>query len=145
MAAIFSSRLLNGKAPVIFEDGRQSRDFIHVRDIARACVMALELDSADYDVLNFGTGRRLTVLDIAQMLAQRLNPGIEADSVGQYRAGDIRHCYADLSRIQLALGFEPQINFEQGIEDLVGWVIGQQASDRVAVALDELVARGLVR
>jgi dTDP-L-rhamnose 4-epimerase len=145
VAAIFSSRLLNGNAPVIFEDGGQSRDFIHVRDIARACAMALEHDTADYGVLNVGTGRSLSVLDIAQMLALRLNPDLAADIVDQYRAGDIRHCYADISRIQLAYGFEPQISFEQGIDDLVDWVIGQQAADHVDTALSELVARGLVR
>lgn len=145
VAAIFSSSLLNGNPPVIFEDGGQRRDFIHVRDIVRACVMALENDMADYTALNVGTGRTLTVHDIAEKLSERLGAEFPPRIAGQYRAGDIRHCYADLTRIQNAYGFEPQTTFEQGIDDLVEWVESQQAADRVDGAIAELSSRGLVR
>jgi dTDP-L-rhamnose 4-epimerase len=109
IGAIFSARILNGKPPLIFEDGRQSRDFIHVKDIARANLLALENPAANYQVFNVGAGRPLTVLDFAHLLLQRLgrsdlSPQIEH----RFRAGDVRHCYADIARIR-AIGFEPQI------------------------------------
>lgn len=145
VAAIFSSSLLNGNPPLIFEDGGQCRDFIHVHDIARACVMALEQDGADYSVLNVGTGRAISVREIAETLIQRFYPDIEPCLVGQYRAGDIRHCYADITRIRIAYGFEPQITFDRGIDDLVEWVVSQRAVDGVESAIAELARRGLVR
>lgn len=145
VAAIFSSSLLNGNPPLIFEDGGQRRDFIHVHDIARACVMALEQDGADYSVLNVGTGRAISVREIAEMLIQRFCPDTEPCVVGQFRAGDIRHCYADITKIRIAYGFEPEIAFERGIDDLVEWVVSQRAVDRIESAVAELAMRGLVR
>ena len=145
VAAIFSSSLLNGNPPRIFEDGKQSRDFIHVKDIARACLMALEDNSADYEPLNVGTGRGLSIGELAEILTNHLAPGLNADIVGKARAGDIRHCYADISRIQGAYGFAPEIPFETGMNELVEWVGSQHSADGVEYAFAELVARGLVR
>lgn len=145
VAAIFSSSLLNGNAPLIFEDGGQRRDFIHVHDIARACGMAIERDGGDYSVLNVGTGRAISVREIADILTQRFCPDIEPRLVGRYRAGDIRHCYADLTKIQDVYGFEPEVPFEHGIDDLVEWVTSQRAVDQVERAVAELATRGLVR
>ena len=145
VAAIFSSRLLNGRPPVIFEDGNQSRDFIHVSDIARANILALELEQANGEVFNVGTGRSTSVADIARALAARMGLDIEPEIVGRYRAGDIRHCYADISKARRRLGYEPRIRFEDGVEDLVSWVRDQQADDRVDVAREELARRGLTR
>lgn len=145
VAAIFSGRLLNGNAPLIFEDGRQSRDFIHVSDIVRANMLAMTRDEANFGVFNVGTGRPKTVLDVAQALAGGLGVDIAPEVVGQYRAGDIRHCYADIGRIQRALGFEPIVTFEQGMADLIDWVREQEGVDRVDEARAELEARGLAR
>jgi dTDP-L-rhamnose 4-epimerase len=145
VAAIFASRLLNGRPPVIFEDGRQSRDFIHVSDIARALMLALEVERATGQAINLGTGRPSTVLEIAQALAAGLNADVEPILNGQYRAGDIRHCVADPSRARELLGFEPATTLEQGMRDLLAWLVDQEAVDRVDDATRELAAHGLAR
>jgi dTDP-L-rhamnose 4-epimerase len=145
VAAIFASRLLNGRPPVIFEDGRQSRDFIHVSDIARALMLALEVERATGQAINLGTGRPSTVLEIAQALAAGLNADVEPILNGQYRAGDIRHCVADPSRARELLGFEPATTLEQGMRDLLAWLVDQEAVDRVEDATRELAAHGLAR
>ena len=98
VAAIFSGRLLNGRAPVAFEDGQQLRDFIHVRDVARATVAALESPAADGEAINVGVGDPLTVNDVATNLAGALGVDVEPQITGTSRAGDIRHCYADIAQ-----------------------------------------------
>jgi dTDP-L-rhamnose 4-epimerase len=145
VAAIFSSRLLNGRAPVVFEDGHQTRDFIHVTDIALANTLALESDRPNGQVLNVGTGRRTSVLEVARVLARRLGVDIEPEVVGKYRAGDIRHCYADISRARELLGFEAIVRFEDGVGELVEWVREQEAVDHIDSAYAELERRGLTR
>jgi dTDP-L-rhamnose 4-epimerase len=145
VAAIFSSRLLNGRRPVIFEDGEQSRDFVHVSDIARANLLALESERANGEVFNIGTGRPTSVAGIARALAERLGLDIEPEIVGRYRAGDIRHCSADISKARRLLGYEPRVPFEEGVGDLVSWVREQQAVDRADEAREELARRGLTR
>jgi len=145
VAAIFSARLLNGRPPVVYEDGRQTRDFIHVRDVARACRLALERDGANYEAVNIGTGRPVPVLEVARTLARALGRPIEPEVAGRYRAGDIRHCYADITRARRLLGFEPEVAFEAGMGGLAAWVAGQAAEDRWAEAAAELERRGLTR
>jgi dTDP-L-rhamnose 4-epimerase len=145
VAAIFSSRLLNGKPPLVFEDGLQSRDLIHVQDIARANLLAIETNDADGQAVNVGTGRPTSVLEVAQALANAMDVDIEPQVVGEFRSGDIRHCWADPTRARDFLGFEAEIAFEAGVADLVEWAAGQQAVDRVEHALQELTQRGLAR
>ena len=145
VAAIFSSRLLNDNPPLIFEDGLQSRDFTHVSDIVQANLLAMEREAADFQVFNVGTGRNLTVLDVAHTLAEGLGMEVEPEIVERFRAGDIRHCYADISKARDVLGFEPQIRFEDGMADLVNWVRQQESVDRVELARAELDKRGLTR
>ena len=144
MAAIFSSRLLNGRPPVVFEDGHQRRDLIHVSDIVRANLLAMERTEVGHEVFNVGTGRSITVLEVAQALCRELNPAIEPEVTGQFRAGDIRHCYADIDKARRALGFEPAMTFEAGLRDLLNWVRGQQADDAFDTARQELQRRGLL-
>ncbi len=143
VAAIFASRLLNGRPPVIFEDGRQSRDFIHVSDIVEGILLALESDRAVGSAVNLGTGTPSTVDDMARLLAEGLKMEIEPERTAQYRAGDIRHCYADASRAQELLGFRTRVSLEEGMSELVEWLAGQEAEDRVDAATRELAARGL--
>jgi dTDP-L-rhamnose 4-epimerase len=145
VAAIFSSRLLNDRPPVVFEDGAQTRDFIDVRDIVRCCALALEQDGADGRTLNVGTGRPTSVNDVARVIAQGLGKEIEPEVVNQYRAGDIRHCYADTELANELLGFRAEIPFEAGMEELLAWLEGQEAADSVDAAREALVARGLAR
>jgi dTDP-L-rhamnose 4-epimerase len=145
VAAIFSSRLLNGQPPVIYEDGQQSRDFVHVSDVVRASLLAMERDEADYQVFNVGTGRPLSILAIARMLIDNLADGqIEPQVVGKYRRGDIRHCFADITKIRDRLGYTPQVSFEEGISDLVGWVREQEAADRFPEVDQELKDKELI-
>jgi dTDP-L-rhamnose 4-epimerase len=143
--AIFSARLLNGNRPMIFEDGLQTRDFVHVSDVARANLLAMEADVANGKVYNVGTGRPTTVLRIAELLSEQLDFQETPDVVGRYRAGDIRHCYADTSRIRDELGYHPEVDLADGIAELLAWLRSQSAVDRIDQATRELEERGLAR
>lgn len=144
VAAIFASRLLVDTAPLIFEDGKQSRDFIHVEDIARGCVMALADPSVRDVALNLGTGRSFSVLEMAELLRKELG-GPEPEILGTFRQGDIRHCVADITLARKALGWEPEIRIEQGIVDLLEWVKTQTGSaEGQESAVEELRKHGLV-
>jgi dTDP-L-rhamnose 4-epimerase len=145
VAAIFASRLLNDRAPLVFEDGRQTRDFIDVRDITRCCSLALTSGGADGLTLNVGTGVPTSVREIADVIARGLGKAIEPEIVNQYRAGDIRHCFSDPTLAEERLGFRAEIPFERGMADLLAWLEGQEASDSVDAARDALLERGLAR
>jgi len=142
VAAIFSGRLLNGLPPVIFEDGYQSRDLTHVNDIVQANVLAMDCDEMAYDAYNVGTGRSLTILEIAQALIHYMGCDQIPEIAYTFRAGDIRHCYADIRHIQSS-GYEPKVPFEDGIAELVAWVSTQTAVDRFDGARKELANRRL--
>jgi dTDP-L-rhamnose 4-epimerase len=145
VAAIFSSRLLNDRPPIVFEDGEQTRDFIDVRDIARCCSLALTENGADGRTINVGTGRPTSVVEVAHVIARGLGKEIEPEVVNEYRAGDIRHCYADTQLASELLGFRAEIPFEAGMQELLAWLEGQEAADSVDAAREALVARGLAR
>jgi dTDP-L-rhamnose 4-epimerase len=130
---------------MIFEDGEQSRDFVHVSDIVQANLLALETDRADYQSINIGTGRATSVKQISAILAQGLGKDIEPEIVAKYREGDIRHCVADISRARDLLGYEPKVTLEEGIPQLLNWVREQTATDTVVQATAELESRQLVR
>jgi dTDP-L-rhamnose 4-epimerase len=142
--AIFASRLLNGRAPLINEDGLQKRDFVSVYDVARACRLALESPSAPGEVFNVASGQQYTIRELGQRMSKALGKRIEPEITGQYRAGDIRHCFADITKAKKLLGYRPQVGLEEGLQDLAGWLEGQIASDRVAESRNELAARGLM-
>lgn len=141
--AIFASRLLNGRPPLVFEDGEQRRDFVNVRDVARACVRALEEPGADGLAVNVGSGRPVSVRVIAEKLGAVLDVEVEPELSGKARAGDIRHCFADISLARELLRYEPEVGLEQGMEELAEWLEGQTAEDRVETAAAELATRGL--
>jgi dTDP-L-rhamnose 4-epimerase len=142
--AIFASRLMNGNAPLIFEDGLQQRDFVNVHDVARACRLAMEVRDAAGHVLNIGSGQAVTVRDVAKAIGEVMGkPHIRPAVTGKYRMGDIRHCFADITQACKVLGYEPQVEFQQGLAELAQWLEGQVATDRVAEARAELEARGL--
>jgi dTDP-L-rhamnose 4-epimerase len=143
--AIFASRLLNGKPPLVFEDGLQRRDFVAVGDVTRACRLALENDRANGQAINIGTGRGVSVLEVAERLARVLSVDVEAAVTGKFRVGDIRHCFADVTLARELLGFEAEIDVEQGIAELAEWLEGGIADDRSEHAAAELIARGLTR
>jgi len=146
--AIFSSRLLNNQAPLLFEDGEQRRDFVSVHDVANACLLALEREEAVGQVVNVGSGQSRTVLSVARDIAKLLGRHIEPEVTGKYRVGDIRHCFADISRAERVLGYRPRIAFADGLAELGqhldGQVTkGQVARDRALEARRELDSRGL--
>jgi dTDP-L-rhamnose 4-epimerase len=145
VAAIFSSRLMNDNRPLVFEDGRQTRDFIDVRDLVRGCVLALATDRADGTTLNLGTGRATSIGEVARTIAAGLGKEIEPEVVEQYRAGDIRHCYADTRLGEELMGFRSEIAFADGMRELLAWLEGQEAVDAVDTAREALLARGLAR
>jgi dTDP-L-rhamnose 4-epimerase len=142
--AIFASRLLNGNPPLIFEDGHQMRDFVSARDIAQACVLALQAPHVAGEVFNVGSGEALSVREIAARMAHTLGKEhLQPEITNKYRVGDIRHCFADLTRVRRLLGYQPSVTLESGLEELAEWLAGQQASDRVMQASAELSSRGL--
>jgi dTDP-L-rhamnose 4-epimerase len=141
--AIFASRLLNDRRPLVYEDGGQRRDFVNVTDVARACRLALERDGANGRAVNVGSGRSASVLEIAGQLARVLGKEIEPELPGKFRAGDIRHCFADITLAREALGFEAEVALEDGMAELADWLQGQVATDRFEEAAAELTERGL--
>ncbi|HEY7298792.1 MAG TPA: NAD-dependent epimerase/dehydratase family protein [Xanthobacteraceae bacterium] len=142
--AIFASRLLNKRPPLVFEDGNQRRDFVHVYDVARACVLALTAKTAGH-VFNIGSGESRTILSVASDLARVIGePHLAPHITGKYRAGDIRHCFADLSRSRAQLGYSPGVDFQTGLQELAEWLADEIAEDSVEAAMLELDKRGLV-
>jgi dTDP-L-rhamnose 4-epimerase len=141
--AIFASRFLNGRPPKVFEDGRQRRDFVSAHDVARACRLALTAEGAQGKAINVASGRDVTVLEVARILADALELEIEPELTGQARVGDIRHCFADTRLAREVLGFTAEVELEDGVAHLVEWLRDQIADDRVEAAAGELAARGL--
>jgi dTDP-L-rhamnose 4-epimerase len=144
VVAIFASRLMNGNPPVVFEDGSQLRDFVSVHDIVQANLHAMERKEADGMALNIGSGQPISIREIAVELCNTLGVGIPVEITGKYRAGDIRHCFADITQASRALGYQPQVKFADGLKELVAWLGSQSAEDRVADAMQTLEVRGLV-
>lgn len=142
--AIFASRLLNKKAPLVYEDGRQLRDFVSVADVARACRLALEVREAGGHVFNVGSGETVRVREAACRMASILGKRIDPEISGKYRVGDIRHCFPDISLARRVLGYQPAVKLEDGLVDLAAWLDGKVAYDRSVEARAELTARGLV-
>lgn len=145
VCAIFSSRLLNDQPPLIFEDGEQTRDFVHVSDIIQANLLALESDGANYLPVNVGTGRATSIREVTRLLSDGLGKTLEPEIVAKYREGDIRHCVADISRARNLLGYKPRVNLEEGIPGLLAWVRQQSPQDHIIKATAELEDRQLVR
>ena len=145
VAAIFASRLLNGQPPLVFEDGEQQRDFVNIHDIVRANILALEREEANGQVINVGSGRPISISRVAELLSSALGKERELPHqlTQRYRSGDIRHCYADLTRARALLGYEPQVTHEQGFAELVDWLRAQRPEDKAETMLQELNSYGL--
>jgi dTDP-L-rhamnose 4-epimerase len=141
--AIFASRLLNDRPPLVYEDGLQRRDFVSVRDVAHAICLAIERDEAAGHAINVGSGRSVTVDEVGQKLAETVGKEVAPEVTGTFRAGDIRHCFADISLARGLLGFEPQVELEEGMAEIAEWLEGRVAVDRFDDAGAELAQRGL--
>lgn len=143
--AIFGARLINRRAPLVFEDGLQRRDFVHVRDVVQAVKRAYETSRGLGRAYNVGSGVGRTILSIAEDLARVMgHPGIKPHVTGKFRVGDIRHCFADISLAEAELGFSPSVGFHDGLAELADWLQGQVAEDSIDKATAELERRGLV-
>lgn len=143
VAAIFASRLLNKQAPLVFEDGEQMRDFVSVHDIVRANILAMESRQSNGEVINIGSGAPITIRQVAEILARSLNSTTEPVITHKFRAGDIRHCYADLTKARTLLGYEPRVSHREGFQELAAWLSEQRAEDNAEIMLKELSAYGL--
>ncbi|HLD98991.1 MAG TPA: NAD-dependent epimerase/dehydratase family protein [Bdellovibrionota bacterium] len=142
--AIFASRILNGHSPIVYEDGLQKRDFVHVSDVARACHLAMLSSQAAGHVINIGSGIQYTILEIAERMARAMmRPDIRPELTGRCRIGDIRHCFADITLARKLLGFEPRITLSDGLKELTDWLSRQRAIDKTKEANEELLSRGL--
>lgn len=148
VCAIFSARIKNNNPPLIFEDGLQSRDFVSVRDIVDANILTMKSSNANYEVFNVGTGKPVNILEIARVLVglygkeNELN--LSPEITNKYRAGDIRHCFANISKITDKLGYKPKVDFEEGMKELVAWGEKEESEDKFEEAHEELLRRGLV-
>ncbi|MFX1519431.1 MAG: NAD-dependent epimerase/dehydratase family protein [Promethearchaeota archaeon] len=146
VVAIFSSRILNGNQPILYEDGNMKRDFIHVKDIAHANLLALKSNNADYRAYNIGTGTYITIKDLAKLILENYNSTISPVISNTFRIGDVRHCYADISLAKKYLGFIPRIKLTEGLKDLLQWVSEldkEQVVDKFDTAEAELEKKGL--
>ena len=144
VCAIFSSRLKNKNPPTIYEDGLQSRDFIHIQDLVAANILALEKETSNYEIFNVGTGVPTSILDLAKLFIQIMQVPVEPQVLQQYRKGDIRHCFADITKIKEKLGFKPKIKIQDGLQDLIKWVDAQtDVEDKFETVESELEKHGL--
>ena len=143
VAAIFAARMINNQPPLVFEDGEQQRDFVSVHDIVRANLLAMQRGPSDGQVINIGCGTPITIRRVAEILAGALGKDLAPVITQKYRAGDIRHCFADLSRARSLLGYEPQVTHEQGFQELAAWLEEQEAEDKAETMLKELSTYGL--
>jgi dTDP-L-rhamnose 4-epimerase len=146
VAAIWLSRLMNGKQPVVFEDGGQLRDFVSIHDVVDCLVLMLEKPGADYLPVNVGSGQTVTILEIAELLARLLGSPIVPQVTNNGRKFDIRHNTADITRARTTLGFEPRVSLEQGFRELIEWArtTPDRAEDFFDRALQELQDKGLL-
>jgi len=143
--AIFASRYLNAQRPMIFEDGLQQRDFVSVYDVVQACRLALDVPQAAGQVLNIGSGCASTIYEVAALMAHVLGKThLEPCITNTYRMGDIRHCFADITRAQTVLGYTPRVTLAEGLEEMVDWLAGQRPDDLSHMASAELIKRGLM-
>lgn len=143
VSAIFISRLKNNQPLIVFEDGLQSRDFVSVHDAVNAFILSLEKDQSNYQSINIGSGKGTTILEIAQTLSKLMKKNSQIFVNHQYRKNDIRHCFADISKAKKLLTWEPKIDLNQGLKELIEWSKDQVAEDKFYKAQQELKSYGL--
>ena len=144
--SIFSTRLLNENDIDIYEDGQESRDFVFIDDVVNATILALEKSEANNQIFNVGSGVATSVSEVANLLKSLYNSDVKISVSGKYRLGDIRHNYADLSKIKNALGFSPKFDFLSGITIFVNWVKTQEVmEDKYETSIQELESKGLIK
>jgi len=144
VVAIFMSRIKNGRPPIIYEDGKQLRDFVSVHDVVQANILSLEKEEANYEIFNVGSGVATSIRSIAETLARLCQVDIVPEITEKFRKGDVRHCFSDISKIEDKLGFKPSISFEEGMKELIEWSDKERFIDKFEKAYEELKQKGLV-
>ena len=144
VAAIFMSRIKNNNPPLVFEDGLQTRDFVSVHDVVQANILAMNSHAADYEPLNVGSGSPISIKSMAEVLAKLCGKSITPNVTDKFRKGDVRHCFADISKIKKLLDYSPEISFEKGMRELIEWSETQNSVDKVDQAAEELKSKGLM-
>jgi dTDP-L-rhamnose 4-epimerase len=143
LLAMFAARLLTGSPPLVFEDGLQRRDFVHVRDVAVACRLALEADAAIGGIFNIGSGLTMTLGEVAERMGRVMGHPMFPKTTGKHQVGDIRHCTADIGLARNVLGYQPQVEVDAGLAELADWLGKQDSVNRIETMRAELAARGL--
>lgn len=142
--SIFSTRIINGNDIDVFEDGMESRDFVYIDDIVDATILGIEKKEADYEIFNVGSGNNINILEVARTLKDAYNSKVNIKVSGNYRAGDIRHNYADITKVKKKLGYKPKVNFEEGIKRFINWVKQQKVKkDLYKKSINEMKDKGL--
>ena len=145
VVAIFASKLLKNQRPVIFEDGNQIRDFIHIKDVTKAYVKALEINSHSWDIYNLGSGETTTVKDIAILMSAKLDMQIKPIIDNHFRSGDIRHCFANIKKINKELEWYPSFSFSLGLDSMIEWLKKETIVNDEKNSYTELVDKGLIK
>ena len=147
VCSIFSSRLYNGKPPIIFEDGLQSRDFVNVKDVCQALTLSMNKIEAKGEIFNVASGDPITIKEVANIITKKINPKLKPIYNNEYRIGDIRHCLADISKIKKKLGYTPTVKFKDGIDEVLEWIKPQigNIQDDSQIAINELKEKGLLK
>lgn len=144
VVAIFCSCFLNNQSPIIFEDGEQLRDFVHIDDITEACYLSMVKSQGDYEVFNVGSGRKISIYDLAVLVQELMGSDKDPIISNKFRVGDIRHCFADIGKIRRYLGFKPQHDLKEGLKDLIEWVKLQNSHKSVTEMIDKLSDKKLI-
>jgi dTDP-L-rhamnose 4-epimerase len=145
VCSIFSNALLNNKSPILFEDGNQTRDFVNIRDICEALILGMKNKNSRNEIFNVGTGKVISIKEVAEILSEKINPNIKYKITEKYRIGDIRHCFPDISKITDRLGYSPSLSFKEGIPDFLNWIKSQgRTSDNFDSMTEELTRKGLL-
>jgi dTDP-L-rhamnose 4-epimerase len=144
--SIFSTQIKNGNNINIFEDGKESRDFVFIDDVVKATILGIEKEEANFNVFNVGNGVGTTVFEVAQTLKRLYGAEVAINESGNFRIGDIRHNYADLTFIKEKIGFEPDYDFQKGVEKFVNWVNEQEVQeDQYSKSIEEMKSKGLFK
>lgn len=144
--SIFSTRIRNGNGINIFEDGKETRDFVYIDDVVDATILGIEKEEANGHVFNVGTGVATDVLTVARTLIEKYEIDVPVTISGNFRLGDIRHNYADITAARIILGFEPKWSFSDGIGEFVKWVNEQGVQeDKYEASIEEMKKKGLYK
>ena len=145
-SAKYYSEILNGNNLDIYEDGLESRDFVYIDDVIDATILAIENERANGEIFNVGSGIPTTIKEVAESLKKLYNSDVNINVSGKFRLGDIRHNYADLSKVESFLGYKPKYDFQEGITKFVKWVKNQEIKeDKYEKSIQELKDKGLMK